>query len=116
VFTLSKTMPLSVSSGLGHEIFDNEGRLITLEFKQFYFVTAYVPNSGDGLKRIDERCNEWESKLREHLAALDKKKPVIYTGDLNVACSAIELANPKNNYNKSAGYTQREIDVISRRT
>jgi len=110
VLTVSKSEPLSVNTGVGHEIFDNEGRLITLEFDNFYYVTAYVPNSGDGLKRLEERCNEWESKLRIHLMNLDKIKPVIYAGDLNVACSEIELANPKNNYNKSAGFTQREID------
>lgn len=83
-----------------------EGRVITLEFKDFYFVCAYVPNSKDGLKRLDWRM-EWEELLKKHLLALDDKKPVIYTGDLNVAKEEIDIKNPESNH-KNAGFSDEE--------
>ncbi|MBR4483825.1 MAG: exodeoxyribonuclease III, partial [Erysipelotrichaceae bacterium] len=83
-----------------------EGRVITLEYEDFFFVCAYVPNSKDGLKRIDYRMH-WEDDLRAHLMKLDKSKPVIYTGDLNVAHNEIDLKNPDDNH-FSAGFSDEE--------
>jgi len=105
---LSKTKPLSVTYGLGIEEHDQEGRLITTEYDTFYLLTAYVPNSKNGLTRIDNRML-WDKDLLAHMQALEKKKPVILCGDLNVAHQAIDLKNPKSNYNKTAGYTEWEI-------
>ena len=108
---LTKKEPLSVSfdiEGIDHP---KEGRVITLEYNDFYFVCAYVPNSKDGLKRIDYRMH-WEDDLREHLIKLDKKKPVIYTGDLNVAHNEIDLKNPDDNH-FSAGFSDQEREKFS---
>jgi len=88
---------------------DKEGRVLILEFKEFFLVNVYTPNSGDGLKRLDYR-KEWDKEFLKFLKKLDAKKPVICCGDLNVAHQAIDLKNDKSNYNKSAGYTQTEID------
>eukprot|EP00915_Cephaloidophora_sp_WS-2016_P011570 GHVH01016952.1.p1 GENE.GHVH01016952.1~~GHVH01016952.1.p1 ORF type:complete len:298 (+),score=40.34 GHVH01016952.1:941-1834(+) len=104
---------VKVTKGIGNEELDAEGRCITMEFESLYFVTAYVPNSGTELKRLDERCEIWEAQIRSYLKSLDLKKPVIYCGDMNVACADIELANPKSNYNKSPGFTQKEIDAFN---
>ncbi len=101
----SKTEPLSVSYDIEDEGC-NEGRVITLEYPDFYFVTAYVPNSKDGLLRLDFRMT-WEDALRRHLIELDKQKPVIYTGDLNVAHEEIDLKNPDENH-FSAGFSDEE--------
>merc|ERR1712165_1435 len=108
VFTREK--PLSVKYGMGFQPVDMEGRVISTEFEKFWFITSYVPNSSQGLKRLTERTQKYEPKMREYLNKLSKEKPIIYCGDLNVACSEIELKNPKSNYNKTAGYTQAEID------
>ncbi len=105
---LSKEEPISVITGLGIEEHDNEGRLITAEFNDFYLLTAYVPNSQNGLKRIDYRM-QWDKDLLSHMQELEKKKPVILCGDLNVAHQPIDLKNPKSNFNKTAGYTEWEI-------
>ena len=108
---LTKKEPLSVSydiEGIDHP---KEGRVITLEYNDFYFVCAYVPNSKDGLKRIDYRML-WEDDLRRHLIKLDKKKPVIYTGDLNVAHNEIDLKNPDDNH-FSAGFSDQEREKFS---
>ena len=108
---LTKKEPLSVSydiEGIDHP---KEGRVITLEYNDFYFVCAYVPNSKDGLKRIDYRML-WEDDLRKHLIKLDKKKPVIYTGDLNVAHNEIDLKNPDDNH-FSAGFSDQEREKFS---
>ena len=96
---LTKVKPMSVVYDIEGEDHPKEGRVITLEYPSFYFVCAYVPNSKDGLKRIDYRM-KWEDDLRKHLVKLDKIKPVIYTGDLNVAHNEIDLKNPddKNEY------------------
>lgn len=104
VFT--KIKPLSVSYGLGIEEHDKEGRLITLETEDFYYVTCYTPNSQDGLKRLSYRM-EWEDALRAYFKEFEKKKPVVYCGDLNVAHNEIDLKNPKTN-RKNAGFTDEE--------
>lgn len=104
VFTRKK--PLSVHYGLTNGEYDEEGRVITLEYPTFYFVGAYVPNSGEELKRLPFRM-EFEEHLLNYLKMLDSKKPVIYTGDLNVAHEEIDLKNPSTNHH-SAGFTDEE--------
>ncbi len=110
---LSKQAPLSLRLGIGQPEHDNEGRAMTAEFDDFYFVTAYVPNSSSGLKRLDYRADEWDVAFRAYLKDLEHTKPVVLCGDLNVAHQAIDLKNPKSNYNKTPGYTQREIDGLT---
>ncbi len=109
VFT--KKEPLSVFYGIGAEEHDHEGRVITLEFDSFYFVTVYTPNSGEELKRLAYRM-EWEDAFLAYLKGLDEKKPVIYCGDLNVAHEEIDLKNPKTNH-KNAGFTDEERNKMS---
>lgn len=109
VFT--KKEPLQMLYGIGKEEHDKEGRVITLEFEQFYFVTVYTPNSQDGLKRLDYRM-EWEAAFLSYLKKLEKKKPVIFAGDLNVAHEEIDLKNPKTN-RKNAGFTDEERAAFS---
>ncbi len=104
VFTRKK--PMSVHYGLANGEYDEEGRVITLEYPSFYFVGAYVPNSGEELKRLPFRM-EFEEHLLNYLKMLDSKKPVIYTGDLNVAHEEIDLKNPSTNHH-SAGFTDEE--------
>ena len=109
----SRKTPLSVSYGLGIAEHDTEGRVITLEFTDFYMVTVYTPNAQDGLKRLDYRM-QWEDDFRAYLQELDKKKPVIVCGDLNVAHKEIDLKNPKGN-KKNPGFTDEErgkFDVL----
>lgn len=106
----SKLEPLSVTYGMGIEEHDHEGRLITLEFEEFYFVCCYTPNAQNELKRIDYRML-WEDDLRAYLMELDRKKPVIYTGDLNVAKEEIDLKNPGPNRG-SAGFSDQERDKM----
>ncbi|MBQ2655094.1 MAG: exodeoxyribonuclease III [Erysipelotrichaceae bacterium] len=103
---LTKKKPLNVIYDIEGEDHPKEGRVITLEYEGFFFVCAYVPNSKDGLKRIDYRMH-WEDDLRAHLMKLDKSKPVIYTGDLNVAHNEIDLKNPDDNH-FSAGFSDEE--------
>lgn len=102
----AKNEASSVTYGLPDEKHNTEGRLITLEYDKFYFVNCYTPNAQDGLKRLDYRI-EWEDALRAYLIELDKKKPVIYCGDLNVAHQEIDLKNPKAN-RKNAGFSDEE--------
>ena len=102
----TKEEPLSVTYGLGIEEHDKEGRVITAEFADFYFVTVYVPNSQDELKRLDYRM-KWEDDFLQYVKKLEKKKPVIYCGDLNVAHKEIDLKNPKTNRH-NAGFTDEE--------
>lgn len=102
----SKTEPLAVTYGIGIDVHDHEGRVITAEYPEFYLVTVYVPNSQDGLKRLDYRMT-WEDDFRAYLQALDQKKPVIVCGDMNVAHKEIDLKNPKTN-RKNAGFTNEE--------
>lgn len=102
----SRTEPLLVTYGLGIDEHDHEGRVITAEYPDFYLVTVYVPNSQDGLKRLDYRM-VWEDAFRAYVQALDQKKPVIICGDMNVAHQEIDLKNPKTN-RKNAGFTDEE--------
>ena len=104
IFT--KKEPISVSYGLDIDEHDHEGRVITLEFNDFYMVTVYTPNSQDELKRLDYRM-KWEDDFREYLTELNKRKPVIVTGDMNVAHKEIDLKNPKTN-RRNAGFTDEE--------
>lgn len=104
IFT--KKEPISVTYGMGIEEHDKEGRLITLEFDDFYFITVYVPNSKRELLRLDYRM-EWEDAFRDYINRLNEKKPVVFCGDLNVAHCEIDLKNPKTNHN-SAGFTEQE--------
>ncbi len=110
---LSKAEPVNVSYGIGVKAHDTEGRVITAEYDTFYLVTAYVPNSGQGLVRHDYRA-KWDKAFRRYLRDLDGHKPVVLCGDLNVAHQPMDLKNPKSNYNKTAGYTQLEIDGFSK--
>ena len=98
--------PLSVAYGIGIAEHDTEGRVITLEYADFYMVTVYTPNAQDGLKRLDYRM-QWEDDFRAYLQALDAKKPVIVCGDMNVAHKEIDLKNPKSN-KKNPGFTDEE--------
>ena len=98
--------PLDVAYGLDIPEHDTEGRVITLEFKDFYFITVYVPNSQDGLRRLDYRM-KWEDDFREYIKSLDKDKPVIYCGDLNVAHKEIDIKNPSSNHH-NPGFTDEE--------
>ncbi len=106
---LSKEKPISVTPDIGVEEHDQEGRVLAAEYNDFYLVVVYVPNSGRELIRLDYRKG-WDDAFRAYLKELEKKKPVIVCGDLNVAHTEIDLARPKPNYNKTAGYTQTEID------
>ncbi|MDB5013425.1 MAG: xth [Daejeonella sp.] len=106
---LTKTEPISVTFDMAVEEHDQEGRVIAAEFEKFFLVTVYTPNSGEGLKRLDYR-ETWDTEFRNYVLSLNAKKPVIVTGDLNVAHKAIDIARAKEYYNKSSGYTQREID------
>lgn len=107
----SKVEPLSISYGIGIEEHDNEGRVITLEFEDYYFLTCYTPNSKVELARLDYRM-KWEEDFRAYLKNLEKSKPVILCGDLNVAHNEIDLKNPKTN-RKNAGFTDEEREKFS---
>ncbi|WP_410004824.1 exodeoxyribonuclease III [Aequorivita nionensis] len=109
VAVLSKKEPVAVTYDMGVAEHDNEGRVICLEFETFFLVNVYVPNSGQQLERLDYR-KTWDDDFRNYLINLKKSKPVILCGDLNVAHRPIDLKNDKANYNKTAGYTQIEID------
>lgn len=102
----TKNSPISVHYGTSEGLYNDEGRIITLEYPEFYFVTAYVPNAQEGLARIDYRV-QFEKNMRKYLNELDDKKPVIYCGDLNVAHQPIDLKNPKSNED-NAGYSIEE--------
>jgi exodeoxyribonuclease-3 len=106
---LSKIKPVYHTKDIGMEKHDQEGRVITLEFEDFYLINVYVPNSGQELKRLEYR-KEWDEEFQSYIKRLDDIKPVIVIGDFNVAHEPIDLARPKQNYNKVAGYTQLEID------
>ena len=106
---LSKTEPLSYTKDLGITQHDTEGRLQCAEYEYFYLVNVYVPNSGQKLDRLQYR-KQWDLDFRDYLKKLEKTKPVIVCGDFNVAHQAIDLKNDTSNYNKTAGYTQVEID------
>lgn len=109
IFT--KKEPLAVTNGIGIDEHNTEGRVITLEFEDFFFVTCYTPNSQNELKRLDYRM-KWEDDFREYLMRLNKKKPVILCGDLNVAHNEIDLKNPKTN-RKNAGFSDEEREKMT---
>ena len=110
VFTKEK--PLAVTRGIGIEEHDQEGRVITLEYPEFYMVTVYTPNSQNELARLDYRM-KWEDDFLAYLKKLEEKKPVVFCGDLNVAHQEIDLKNPKTN-RKNAGFTDEERSCFSR--
>lgn len=112
VAVFSKMKPLSVHYGLKNNEYDEEGRVITLEFNDFYYVACYVPNSGEELKRLKFRM-EFEEKMKDYLVELDKIKPIIYTGDLNVAHNEIDIKNPKANTH-NAGFTIEERNAFTK--
>ena len=109
IFT--KKEPLAVTNGIGIDEHNTEGRVITLEFQDFFFVTCYTPNSQNELKRLDYRM-KWEDDFREYLLGLNEKKPVILCGDLNVAHNEIDLKNPKTN-KKNAGFSDEEREKMT---
>jgi len=110
---ITKIKPLNVSKGINIEDHDTEGRVLCLEFDTFFLVNVYVPNSGSELLRLGYR-QDWDKAFFNYLKNLENNKPVIVCGDLNVAHKPIDLARPKDNYNKSAGYMQEEIDGMNR--
>lgn len=107
----SKKEPITVTYGIGIEEHDKEGRVITLEFKDFYVITVYTPNSQNELARLDYRM-KWEDDFKNYLKILEKNKPIILCGDLNVAHKEIDLKNPKNN-RKNAGFTDEERNKLT---
>lgn len=109
IFT--KKEPLAVTNGIGIDEHNTEGRVITLEYENFFFVTCYTPNSQNELKRLDYRM-KWEDDFREYLMGLNEKKPVILCGDLNVAHNEIDLKNPKTN-RKNAGFSDEEREKMT---
>jgi exodeoxyribonuclease-3 len=110
---LTRVAPINVSFGLGIEEHDQEGRVVTVEYADFYLIDVYVPNSGSELARLDYR-GEWDKALFDYMKHLEQTKPVVICGDFNVAHEPIDIARPKENYNKAAGYTQKEIDGMDR--
>lgn len=112
---LSRIKPISVSNDIGIAEHDMEGRVLCLEYENFYLINVYVPNSGSDLKRLNYR-QDWDKAFFAYLKKLEEKKPVITCGDFNVAHKTIDLARPKPNYNKSAGFMQEEIDGMDRYT
>lgn len=112
---LSRTKPINVTKDMGIAKHDTEGRILCLEYENFFLIDVYVPNSGNDLKRLDYR-QDWDLAFFNYLKNLEKNKPVIVCGDFNVAHKPIDLARPKQNYNKSAGYMQEEIDGMDRFT
>ena len=108
---ISRVEPISVAYDMGIEEHDKEGRVIAAEFQDYFLVTVYTPNSGSELKRLGYR-QSWDADFLSYLKGLEDKKPVVVCGDLNVAHRDIDLARPKPNYNKSAGYMQEEIDGL----
>lgn len=111
VAMFTKEEPLSVRYGMGVEEHDHEGRVITADFPEYYVITCYTPNSQEGLVRLDYRMS-WENAFRKYVIELDKEKPVIFCGDLNVAHKEIDLKNPKTN-RKNAGFTDEERQKFS---
>ena len=110
---ISKISPINIRKGIGINEYDTEGRVMCLEFEQFFLVNVYVPNSGSELGRLAYR-QEWDKAFFGYLKNLEKIKPLVVCGDMNVAHRDIDLARPKANYNKTAGYMQEEIDGMNR--
>ena len=109
---LTRETPAAVRFDMGVEAHDQEGRVIALEFERFFIVTVYTPNSGSELKRLEYRQG-WDVDFLDYLKKLGKEKPLIVCGDFNVAHTAMDLARPEANYNKTAGYMQVEIDGLN---
>jgi len=109
---LSKEKPIDIIYDIGVEEHDDEGRVIAAEYADYFVVVVYVPNAGSALKRLDYRTT-WDESFLNYLQELEKKKPVIVGGDFNVAHREIDLARPKANYDKHAGFTQKEIDGMN---
>lgn len=112
VAVFTRQEPLSVRYGIGVDEFDHEGRLLTLEMPQFYLVSCYTPNSQDGLKRLEYRMR-WEDAFLSYLRSLEREKPVVLCGDLNVAHQEIDIKNPKSN-RMNAGFTDQEREKMTR--
>jgi len=110
---MSKIKPIAVTKGIGKDEHDLEGRVLTAEYENFYLITSYVPNSGQKLDKLDYRVESWDVDFHEYLQKLEKKKPIIWCGDLNVAHKEIDLRNPKTN-KKTAGFTTAERDSFSK--
>ncbi len=110
---ITRTEPMNVRYGIGIPGHDDQGRAITCEFEHFHFVNVYVPNSANGLVRLPYRMT-WDAALLNYIKELEKTKPVIYCGDLNVARTPLDIKNAKANYNRTPGYTQDEIDGFER--
>lgn len=110
---VSKEEPINVTYDIGVEELDQEGRVVAAEFTNYFLVTVYTPNSGEGLSRLEHR-EKWDVAFNHYVSWLRKRKPVIACGDFNVAHQAIDLARPRENFNKTAGYTQKEIDGFTR--
>ncbi len=110
---ISKQEPINVTYDIGIDEFDQEGRVTTAEYLTFFVVTVYTPNSGSELARLGYR-QQWDDAFRDYLLWLEKRKPVLACGDFNVAHQAIDLSRPKENFNKSAGYMQEEVDGFSK--
>ena len=108
---LSKEKPIATYVDIGIEEHDDEGRVTRMEFEDYNLVNVYVPNSGSGLKRLEYRAT-WDAAFRDYLANLADEKSLLVTGDFNVAHTDIDLARPKDNYNKTSGFTQVEIDGL----
>lgn len=113
VTILSRHQPLQIMNDIGIAEHDQEGRVIVAEFEKFFLLDVYVPNSGEGLARLDYR-QSWDNDFLDYCLQLQSQKPLVACGDFNVAHQEIDIARPKPNYNKSAGYTQAEIDGFSR--
>ncbi len=112
---VSKVEPIAVTYDIGVEEHDKEGRVICAEFESFFVISVYVPNSGNDLRRLSYR-QKWDADFLKYIKDLETSKPVIVCGDFNVAHKAIDLARPKPNYNKSAGFMQEEIDGMDNYT
>ena len=112
VAVFTRQEPLSVRYGIGVDEFDHEGRVLTLEMPQFYLVSCYTPNSQDGLKRLEYRMR-WEDAFLSYLKSLEREKPVVLCGDLNVAHQEIDIRNPKSN-RMNAGFTDQEREKMTR--
>ncbi|MCB1089559.1 MAG: exodeoxyribonuclease III, partial [Verrucomicrobiae bacterium] len=106
VAVFTRETPLNVTSGIGIDEHDHEGRVLTLEFPDFFLISVYTPNSQDGLRRLDYR-QRWDRDFLAYVCRLEEKKPVIFGGDLNVAHTEIDLARPKEN-RMSAGFSDEE--------
>eukprot|EP00775_Hariotina_reticulata_P012593 gene12594-12725_t len=109
---LCKTKPVSTRLGIGHVDHDDEGRVITVELPELWLVNVYVPNSGEGLKRLDYRTQQWDKAFADYVKDLQSQKPVVVAGDFNCAHKEIDIHNPKGNL-RSAGFTQEERDSFS---